>query len=209
MYKSQNHDTIDRLEERREYDYRLVQHSLHGNERAWNELYRRAYPIVYRYAYQKAGNIHDAQDLASESLFRCYCKRDCYTQQALFSTWACGFVNYVALENARKRTRWERRWCPDLPWDYFGDPLDYVIAKERRRCLRLAYASLSEKHRTVIDWSTFHRYTQTEVRRKLDLSRSEMREQAVVASRVLRRRFLTVYEGTTDAYNLDKPYVAV
>jgi len=68
-----------------------------------------------------------------EALSRCLAKCERYLPVSRFSTWACGFVRFVALDARRKQYRTRRKesvFCQTAAVSY-PDPEQYIIRRER------------------------------------------------------------------------------
>lgn len=168
-------------------DYALVQRSLAGDETAWEELYRQAYPVVYRDAHNRCQTDFDAKEIVAEAFFRCYDKRDTFLALSRFSTWVCGYVRYVALEYHRMLFRqlpvactpWEKLFAE--PIDSEWDPLIYLIRQEQRCFLRMAYCSLNARQKTLIAWHVLNLFSQREAMARTGLSRKRLAGEAEIA----------------------------
>lgn len=192
-----------------EDDYHLVQKYLLGDSDAENILYRRAYRPAMRRAKQANSDglfsYEDLQDIVSEALFRCFYKCEQYAPITRFSTWACGFVHFTALE-ARRKHYLTKQMETDFTYYCAGietiNPETYVILKEREFCFWLAFDSLSDIQRHLVLWDAFGVYTQTETRKITGLRRSEMKIEAQRAERILHRRHMVAYYGSNSFHDL-------
>lgn len=186
---------------RRIRDFDLVQRSLQGDDRAWDTLYNGAYDVVLRKV--RSGNREkvltqeDMQEITEEALFRSYKKRKEFRAVSLFSTWACGFAAYVALEYKRKRYNQLAReyiYSYDPPADW-TDMDAYLIRKERDFYLWLAYDSLTYNQRILIAWRVLKWYDQKEAQRLTGIRKQDMDAKCDKAVEVYSKRFHAVYRG--------------
>ena len=68
-------------------DSDLIERAAGGDTAAFQALVERHRSMVYRVAYQFAGNHHDAEDIAQEVFIKVYRSLDKFRQDAQLSSW--------------------------------------------------------------------------------------------------------------------------
>lgn len=184
-----------------DFDYRLIQLSLQGDEDSWNDLYRDALPFAWNTVrkcnQERVLSEYDMEDIIQEAFVRCYERRAWFEPRSLFRTWLCGFVTKVALEYKRKHYKHliRQRMYSYRPESSFPPPEYACIIKESDFCLWLAFDSLTKKHQLllscyVLGWESKH-----DVRQILHTTYSKMREENNRAINIFKRRYVTLYYG--------------
>ncbi len=83
-------------------DDQLVQRALHDSE-VFAVLYRRHVERVYRYLLYRVGNVHEAQDLTSETFVEVMRGLKRYRRDGRFAAWVIGIARYNANDHFRRR----------------------------------------------------------------------------------------------------------
>lgn len=83
-------------------DDQLVKRALHDSE-AFAVLYRRHVERVYRYLLYRVGNVHEAQDLTSETFVEVMRGLKRYRRDGRFGAWVIGIARYNANDHFRRR----------------------------------------------------------------------------------------------------------
>lgn len=185
-------------------DYMLIQESLNGNKSAWNDLYKEAYPLVYNYVRGKFlnGYIRDnmIDDIVNESFLRCYKKRAFFEKRSKFSTWVCGFANYVFLEYIRI---YKTCFIYNYNMEHFSpsfydmsQPEQIVIKREQYKCLYIAFDTLSLNQRLLIICYILKDLRPKKVIELTNISKySDRMYELQLAIDAMRRYYLFLYEG--------------
>ena len=71
--------------------------------RHFTELYQRHTQRVYRYLLSKVGNVHDAQDLTSQTFIAAMENIQNFRGNSAFSTWLLGIARHKAADHFRRR----------------------------------------------------------------------------------------------------------
>ena len=183
-----------------ERDHALVRASLAGDRQSWETLQREAFrkllAVAKKCDYAGLFCEQDRQDIVQEALYRCYRRRDSYLPRSRFSTWAAGFVRYVALEENRKLLLRRSRGEAELARSGDrGDPAVLFLRRERDRCLWLALVSLPAPWQELILCRVLEERGKRETARRAGLPLRALDEEQARAIGCLRRRFLRLYEG--------------
>lgn len=83
-------------------DNDLVSRAAAGDHSAFRALVERHRTMVYRVAYQFAGNHHDAEDIAQEVFIKVYRSLDRFRQDAQVSSWMYRIVMNACIDHRRR-----------------------------------------------------------------------------------------------------------
>ena len=84
-------------------DSDLISRAAAGDSTAFQELVERHRSMVYRVAYQFAGNHHDAEDIAQEVFIKVYRSLDKFRQDAQLSSWMYRIVMNACIDHRRRQ----------------------------------------------------------------------------------------------------------
>src|SRR5919108_2742772 len=82
----------------------LVSRAAAGDPTAFQALVERHRSMVYRVAYQFAGNHHDAEDIAQEVFIKVYRSLDRFRQDAQFTSWIYRIVMNACIDHRRRQS---------------------------------------------------------------------------------------------------------
>jgi RNA polymerase sigma-70 factor (ECF subfamily) len=85
-------------------DSDLITRAAGGDPAAFQALVERHRSMVYRVAYQFAGNHHDAEDIAQEVFIKVYRSLDKFRQDAQLSSWMYRIVMNACIDHRRRQT---------------------------------------------------------------------------------------------------------
>jgi RNA polymerase sigma-70 factor, ECF subfamily len=83
-------------------DSDLISRAAGGDASAFQALVERHRSMVYRVAYQFAGNHHDAEDIAQEVFIKVYRSLDRFRQDAQLSSWMYRIVMNACIDHRRR-----------------------------------------------------------------------------------------------------------
>src|ERR671921_1509676 len=83
-------------------DSDLISRAAAGDHFAFQTLVERHRSMVYRVAYQFAGNHHDAEDIAQEVFIKVYRSLDKFRQDAQLSSWLYRIVMNACIDHRRR-----------------------------------------------------------------------------------------------------------
>src|SRR5919201_3256309 len=83
-------------------DSDLISRAASGDPAAFQALVERHRSMVYRVAYQFAGNHHDAEDIAQEVFIKVYRSLDKFRQDAQLSSWLYRIVMNACIDHRRR-----------------------------------------------------------------------------------------------------------
>lgn len=147
-----------------------------ADQQAMGMLYKRFLPVVYRFALSRIGDVHQAEDVTSETFFAIveHIGETRATDELTFVAWALGIArNQVAMHFRRLKTR------PVTPLSSVDfddntahvvdrDPLDVITARESWAEVVEALDKLTEEQRSVILYRCVLGYSSEDVARLLD-----------------------------------------
>ncbi len=138
-------------------DIALVRRAREGDYDAFEMLFERHRPLVYRFAYQMTSRRDDAEDIVQEAFVRAYQNLHRYRDEAKFTTWLLRIVTNLCTDQARmsqRRTALEQQEAKGaLDWMTIGDqedPIENLEEDRRKVALRKALNALPAHHRSVI-----------------------------------------------------------
>ena len=85
-------------------DSELISRAAGGDPSAFQALVERHRSMVYRVAYQFAGNHHDAEDIAQEVFIKVYRSLDRFRQDAQLSSWMYRIVMNACVDHRRRHS---------------------------------------------------------------------------------------------------------
>jgi RNA polymerase sigma-70 factor (ECF subfamily) len=85
-------------------DSDLITRAAAGDPAAFQALVERHRSMVYRVAYQFAGNHHDAEDIAQEVFIKVYRSLDKFRQDAQLSSWMYRIVMNACIDHRRRQS---------------------------------------------------------------------------------------------------------
>lgn len=85
-------------------DSELISRAAGGDTSAFQALVERHRSMVYRVAYQFAGNHHDAEDIAQEVFIKVYRSLDRFRQDAQLSSWMYRIVMNACIDHRRRHS---------------------------------------------------------------------------------------------------------
>ena len=142
-------------------DSQVVQASLDGDPRAFNELVRRYDQRLLNFVYRTIGDRERSQDLVQETFVRVYRHLHRFDQTKKFSTWIYTIASNLAKNELRNRSRnplvlfqtLKKNWDADhrpLEWeDTQFKPDDLFRKRHLRSKVEEAVEQLPEHHRIV------------------------------------------------------------
>src|SRR5215217_6187943 len=83
-------------------DTDLISRAAAGDHCAFQALVERHRSMVYRVAYQFAGNHHDAEDIAQEVFIKIYRSLDRFRQDAQLTSWMYRIVMNACIDHRRR-----------------------------------------------------------------------------------------------------------
>ena len=139
-----------------------------------NDIFNSFYDKIYSFTLMRVGNVHDAEDIASDVFVKVAEKLDTYKpEKAAFSTW----IFTIALNDIRKYFR-DRKTFYSLD-DMFEIVAQFDIEEEFLRrdelvCLSHALSELDEKQREVVHLKYFGELPSRRIAEIMNLSETNV-----------------------------------
>jgi RNA polymerase sigma-70 factor (ECF subfamily) len=130
----------------------LVERARHGDEAAWDALYRAVYPRLLAYAQRRLSTTDASRDAVSEAMTRAVAKIDRFTWTGGgFEAWLFGILRHVVLD--AQRTAGRRAHIPMVIEQASDEPgpLDLVLGDEEVAAVRAAFARLDPADQELLE----------------------------------------------------------
>ncbi len=117
-------------------------------EQDFEDIYRRLFDPVYRYALRLTQNAHEAQELTQETFFKALRALDGFRGDSSLYAWLCGIAKNAYLSSLRRQPP---RPLNDLEGltDVGSDPQDLALQREDASRAQLAVQALPQPYREV------------------------------------------------------------
>jgi RNA polymerase sigma-70 factor, ECF subfamily len=122
----------------------LLKSIARGDQRAFDELYRRYYPRLTGFLAKRIPASHSADEIIDDTLLIVWQRANEFHYGSEVSTWIFGIAYRVALRSLRKHRLWLRATAVDEPTDPVVDP---ARADEERQWLEEGLRRLPDKQR--------------------------------------------------------------
>jgi RNA polymerase sigma-70 factor (ECF subfamily) len=182
-------------------DAQLIPLAAKGDRAAFQVLVERHRMLVYRVAYQYAGNHHDADDIAQEVFLKVFRSLDRFRQDSQFTSWLYRIALNACVDHSRRRN----------PADPTEDSAELLIASpatdpdpevraygcELGDVVRAAVDRLPPRQRLIFTMRHFEDLKLIEIAKALGLAEGTVKRQLHAAVHRLRRllRDARVAEG--------------
>lgn len=120
---------------------------------ALEEFIGRYQPRLARFLFRYLGDGPATEDLVQETLLRVWDHSPCFQPRARVSTWVFGIAYRLALNELKRRNRFQRfiNHCADLlTWAIPQTPHDQILEKERMRQIQPEVEKLPERQRAAL-----------------------------------------------------------
>lgn len=134
-------------------DLSLIQAIAHGDTSALEKFVRRYQPRLTRFLFRYLGDGPATEDLVQETLLRVWGHSPHFEPQARVSTWVFSIAYRLALNELKRRNRFQRfiGHCADLlTWAIPQTPPDQILEKERMRLIQREMERLPERQRAAL-----------------------------------------------------------
>ncbi len=119
------------------------------NPRVFGQLYKLYVEQVFRYLYSRVGNVHDAEDITSQTFLIAFEFFDRFRQDEHFASWLFTIARNKAMDHFRKRKNTSSiDEIEDIPVE--NDPLIGVIQSEQTAVLSILIQALPEEDRELL-----------------------------------------------------------
>ena len=168
----------------------LIARAAAGDRGAFHALVERYRALVYRLAYQSAGNHPDAEDIAQDVFIKLFRALAGFRHDAQFSSWLYRITLNVCIDHGRRRNVIQARERPDEPLSLAAcdrpDPERFAYAAELGRVLHDAVDRLPPRQRVIFVMRHYDELKLTEIASVLRLQEGTVKRQLHAAVRRLR-----------------------
>jgi RNA polymerase sigma-70 factor (ECF subfamily) len=178
-------------------DSDLIFRAAGGDPTAFQALVERHRSMVYRVAYQFAGNHHDAEDIAQEVFIKVYRSLGKFRQDAQLSSWLYRIVMNACIDHRRRHAftgsapfgEEAEQKLANAPEEGPG-PEDHAYAGELGQVLESAVARLPHGQRIVFIMRHHHGLKLAEIAKALGLAEGTVKRQLHAAVHRLRQALI-------------------
>jgi len=185
-------------------DQALIRGAQAGEGAAFEDLVRRYYGQIYRWAVARTGDRDDAEDVTQETLVRVHRHLPSFDGRSRFSTWRYQVTRSAAADLYRKRARRERlalRVKRHTPMAVVPRG-DEVVTDERRASdlVKTFLEELSERQREVFDLVDLQGFSTVEVSEMLRMEPVTVRSHLFRARKAIRKKILAARPELVEGY---------
>ena len=162
----------------------------HGDEAAYEALFRTFYPELHRLALHYTGCAEAAEDLVQDVFLGVWDRRRTWAVTTTLRAYLCGAVRKRAI-NRWERERVRRAWADEAataPPDPLADPSERLHGDALYKAVQAWIGALPERRREVFLLSRQHGLTYKEIAAVLGLSEKTVETQMGRALKFLRAR---------------------
>jgi len=172
---------------------------------AFEDLVRRHYEQIFRWALARTGDRDEADDVIQETLVRLHRHIGGFDGRSAFNTWLYQVTRSAAADLHRKRTRRERLALrvKQESTEVAIDPREYEETTDERRASDLVKAfleKLSERQREIFDLVDLQGFSTVEVSAMLKMEPVTVRSHLFRARKAIRRKILESYPELVEGY---------
>lgn len=151
-------------------DEQLMSQVAQGDLSAFEQVVRRHQAAAWNAAFRLLGNVNDAEDIAQEAFLRILRAAPRYQPTAAFRTYLYRVVTRLCRDHRRKASP---SACPNLDAEPSQGPSPEacVVAREERRAVQQALASLPVKQREAVVLRYYESLTYDEIGAVMGASR--------------------------------------
>ena len=154
-------------------DQELIDGLRRGESEAWDVLFHRYLPLIWRFSYSRVGNIHVAEDIVSEVMLSLATRPPTIDRQrGTLAAWLLGVTrnkvaDYFRLESRKRQfeSQWRERQSEPVVF-YSAHPLPLEFPPD----VAQAVDRLSDEETSIVIWKYVDRLTVREIAQRLDKS---------------------------------------
>jgi RNA polymerase sigma-70 factor (ECF subfamily) len=189
-------------------DAQLIPRAAAGDRAAFRALVERHRAMVYRVAFQFAGNHHDADDIAQEVFLKVFRSLGGFRRDAQFTSWLYRIAMNACIDHGRRAAPAPVKGTDEAD----GDPLatlqsdapgpeERTYAGELGAVLRVEIERLPPRQRLVFTMRHFEELKLSEIAEALDLAEGTVKRQLHAAVHRLRAALREKVSGTSFSEN--------
>ncbi len=154
---------------------------LHGDEKAFRELYRRHTPRLFQFVLRMLGGVEiDAEDVVQETWIRATQRLGEFRWESRFSTWLTGIGLNLC------RDLWRKRNGRELDWEMVHEPSVPSLLSEERIDIDRAIGSLPRGYRAVLILHDVEGCTHEQIGQRLGIAAGTSKSQLSCARKAMR-----------------------
>ncbi|MBN2519397.1 MAG: sigma-70 family RNA polymerase sigma factor [Bacteroidales bacterium] len=188
-------EIIGNLSEKAQYDYRLVQLAISGDQKAYAELMERYRDAIYFMLLKMVNNKSDAEDLTIEAFGKAFKNIQQYTPTFAFSTWLFKIATNNCIDFIRKRKG--NHVSIDQSYEEQEDtaassiqssvltPEEDMIKAQKVTLLRNVVSKLKPRYRNLVELRYYKEYSYEEIAQELNLPIGTVKAQLFRARELL------------------------
>jgi RNA polymerase sigma-70 factor (ECF subfamily) len=167
----------------------LVDRTVHGDTRAYDELVLRWQHVIYNLVYRMLGREHEAEEVCQDAFTAAYLNLKNFRRESKFSSWLYRIAINLSTSHLRKRQRaalesldeMQERGIPTsvdaVLWNMHARTTveDQVIEQDRARRVRRAVEKLPDDYRVVVILKEYQGLTFKEIAEVLSIPTSTVK----------------------------------
>ena len=164
-----------------------------GDDKAFDVLYNRFFPLLYIHACHKINDKQEARDIVQDTFISLYEKKENIGTIQNFSAYI-----YVLLKNRIlnfiEKSKVRSRYIEHFTFqDSYSHVENYVFEKELENQINAGIELLPDKMRTVFELSRFQQLSHKEIGEQLDISDKTVKRQIVNALKIIRNKITFLF----------------
>ncbi len=186
------------LSDKAQYDLKLVELAIEGDQKAYAELMKRYKDAIYFMLLKMINNKTDAEDLTMEAFSKAFKNIQQYSPSYAFSTWLFKIAsnncidflrkkrsNIVSLDNNFGKEE-KDGFAPQFNVkDDEPDPEEYMIRLQKSALMREVVKNLRPRYRKLIELRYFNEFSYEEIAEELKLPLGTVKAQLFRARELL------------------------
>jgi len=177
-------------------DYIIVQRAINGDQKAYEELFRRYRDAIYYMLLKMVNNKVDAEDLTFEAFGKAFRNLKQYSPNFAFSTWFFKIASNNCIDFLRKRRNntvsIDGKYCDDSEGSYVLtlvsdglNPEQSIVKEQEAKIMREKVSLLKERYRKLVELRYFKEYSYEEIAVELNLPLGTVKAQLFRARELL------------------------
>ncbi|MCY1635883.1 RNA polymerase sigma factor [Marinifilum sp. D737] len=182
------------LSEKAQYDYRLVKASVNGDQKAYEELFKRYKDAIFFMLLKMVNNKNDAEDLTFEAFGKAFRNIRQYSPKYAFSTWLFKIASNNCIDFLRKKRgntisidgKDDAENERTITLESSGlNPEQEFVKKQKAKIMRNEVGKLKERYRRLIELRYFEEFSYEEIAQELKLPIGTVKAQLFRARELL------------------------
>jgi len=182
------------LSEKAQYDYRLVLASVNGDQKAYEELFKRYKDAIFFMLLKMVNNKNDAEDLTFEAFGKAFRNIKQYSPKYAFSTWLFKIASNNCIDFLRKKKgntvsidgKDDKENERSITLESGGlNPEQEFVKKQKAKIMRNEVSRLKERYRRLIELRYFEEFSYEEIAQELKLPIGTVKAQLFRARELL------------------------